>query len=126
MSLIKKLYMIQAKREEAVEVDTLTRYSPSGPGQADNGVSEMVDLTGIYVVDNEMTHASEFDEYSAPNGSVHINGHEQLVSRTMLYLRMTFIAIKLPKIYSIKQLVVILMHARDQNFASICCSISVV
>ena len=72
---------MQAKQEgDEVEGDTLTRYIISGPGQADNGVSEMVDLTGMYIVNNEMTQASELEEYSAPNGSVHINGQEQLVS----------------------------------------------
>ena len=40
----------------------------------------MVDLTGIYIVDNEMRQTEDSDDYSAANGSVHVNGKEQLVS----------------------------------------------
>ena len=48
-------------------MDTLTRYTISGPGQADNGVAEVVDLTGIYIVDNDVRQTDDFDGYSAAN-----------------------------------------------------------
>lgn len=76
--VLKQILILKAK-PELEETDTLSRYIVSGPGQADNGVGEMVDLNGIYIVDNEVTKTTDVDEYPAANGSVHVNGTEQLV-----------------------------------------------
>ncbi len=79
--------------------DTLARYAvSSAPGQADNAVSEMADLTGIYVVDNETTTTTTqlqggTHEFVAANGSVHVNGKEQLVSIAVLRILPLFLCI---------------------------------